>query len=145
MEAFNLILNSDYSHHNIKENYQVPNLAPFSSLGNNATSQPLHHPINADPQVPFSFQTSLKSDENMGHCSNFTMVNQGDNQTDNNSSSWPLPSPTTLLPDQASLSNNNNNTGGGDASSSSSYNNGAANSPYWPELYFEDSIMHEIS
>ncbi|OMO93767.1 hypothetical protein CCACVL1_06360 [Corchorus capsularis] len=140
--AFNLILNSDYSHHHIKET-QVPNSAP---VGNNATSQPLHHPINAESQVPFSFQTSLNSDENMGHCSNFTMVNQGDNQTDNNSSSWPLPSPTTLLPDQISLSHNNNNTtGGGDASSSSSYNNGAANSPYWPELYFEDSIMHEIS
>ncbi|XWS21504.1 hypothetical protein CRYUN_Cryun30bG0060200 [Craigia yunnanensis] len=66
------------------------------------------------------------------------MVSQGDNQTDNSSISWLLPSPTLPpIATETSLSNP------GDASSTSSYN-GAA-SPYWPELYFEDSIMHEIS
>ena len=141
MEAFNL-LNSSVPH--IKEN-QVLNSAPFS-LGN-PTSQPLHHPTLLsqlpDPQVPFSFQTSLNSEKTslnseMGHCSNFTMVSQGDNQTDNSSTSWLLPSPT--LPPTATETSLSNL---GDASSTSSYN-GAA-SPYWPELYFEDSIMHEIS
>ncbi|XVE55503.1 hypothetical protein DITRI_Ditri03aG0163800 [Diplodiscus trichospermus] len=138
MEAFNL-LNSLVPH--VKEN-QVLNSAQFS-LGN-ATPQPLHHPTHLpDPQVPFSFQTTLNSEktslnsDEMGHCSNFTMVSQGDNQTEN-SSSWLLPSPT--LPPTATETSLSNP---GDASSSSSYN-GAA-SPYWPELYFEDSIMHEIS
>ena len=138
MEAFNLI-NSLVPH--MKEN-QVLNSAQFS-LGN-ATSQPLHPPTHIpDPQVPFSFQTSLNSEKTslnsneMGHCSNFTMVSQGDNQIDN-SSSWLLPSPT--LPPTATETSLSNP---GDASSTSSYN-GAA-SPYWTELYFEDSIMHEIS
>ncbi|XVE60487.1 hypothetical protein DITRI_Ditri05aG0133000 [Diplodiscus trichospermus] len=141
MEAFNLLNSSSVPHS--KEN-QVLNSAPFS-LGN-ATSQPLHHPNLLshlpDPQVPFNFQTSLNSEKTslnseMGHCSNFTMVSQGDNQTDN-ASSWLLPS-LTLPPTatETSLSNP------GDASSTSSYN-GAA-SPYWHELYLEDSIMHEIS
>ncbi|EOY16000.1 SANT/Myb domain - like 10 [Theobroma cacao] len=139
MEAFNL-LNSSVPH--IKEN-QVLNSAPIS-LGN-ATSQPLHHPALLshlpDPQVPFSFQTSLNCEKTslnseMGHCSNFTIVSQGDNQTDN--SSWLLPSPT-LPPTVTETSISNP----GEVSSTSSYT-GAA-SPYWHELYFEDSIMHEIS
>ncbi|XVF36712.1 hypothetical protein REPUB_Repub19eG0081600 [Reevesia pubescens] len=147
MEAFN-ILNSSVPH--IKEN-QVLNLAPFT-LGN-ATSQPLHHPTllsnspEPDPQVPFSFQTSLNSSEKtslnsseINHYTNFTMVSQEDNQTNNNSSSWLLSSPT--LPPTATTETSVSNPGG-DASSTSSYN-GAA-SPYWPELYFEDSIMHDIS
>ncbi|XP_022772459.1 transcription factor MYB41-like [Durio zibethinus] len=132
MEASNL-LNSSVPH--IKENHVLP-----FSLGN-ATSQPLHHPTLLshlpDPQVPFSFQTSLNGET--GHCSNFTMVSPGDNQTDN-SSSWLLPS-LTLPPTvtETSLSNP------GDASSTTSYNNNGAASPYWPELYFEDSVMHDIS
>ncbi|XP_022765922.1 transcription factor MYB41-like [Durio zibethinus] len=144
MEAFNLV-NSSVPH--IKEN-PVLNSAPFSLV--NATSQPLHHPTllshlpaDPDPQVPFSFQTSLNGENaslnsEVGYCSNFKMVSQGDNQTDN-SSSWLLPSPT--LPPTATETSLSNP--GGDASSTSSYNGTA--SPYWPELYFEDSMMHEIS
>ncbi|KAH7567754.1 hypothetical protein JRO89_XS07G0140300 [Xanthoceras sorbifolium] len=57
-------------------------------------------------------------------------------------SSWLLPSPPTILPsltdhDQTSMSNP------GDASSTSSY--GGGTSSFWPELYFEDPIMQEIS
>ncbi|XVE95298.1 hypothetical protein REPUB_Repub02eG0084200 [Reevesia pubescens] len=146
MEAFNLLNSSVNSH--IKEN-QVLNSAQFSF--GNATAQPPHNSTllshdlpEPDPQVPFSFQTSLNSEKTslnnteMDQCSNFTMVSQGDNQTDN-SSSWLLSSPT--LPTTATETSLSNP--GGDASSSSSYN-GAA-SPYWPELYFEDAIMHEIS
>ncbi|KAE8659284.1 MYB308 protein [Hibiscus syriacus] len=125
MEALNLISSS------------VPNSSQFS-LGD-ATSQQLHQyptplPHLLDPQVPSSFQTSVNSE--IGNCSSFTMLRQGDNQTEN-SSSWILPSPN--IPPTAidtSLCN----------ASSSSSNNGAA-SPYWPELYFDNSIniMHEIS
>ncbi|KAE8669116.1 Transcription factor MYB39 [Hibiscus syriacus] len=120
------------------------------SLGNNIInetlqSQLLHHP--PQQHVPFGFQTSLNnmekrtsmnSDE-MGQCSNFVV---GDNLTDN-SSSWFLQSPTTPpvtsgAAGYASVSNNP-----GDTSSASSYNGAAAASPYWSELFFDDSIMHE--
>ncbi|KAL4335176.1 hypothetical protein GQ457_07G023600 [Hibiscus cannabinus] len=119
----------------------VPNSSQFS-LGD-ATSQQLHQyptlsPHLLDPQVPFSLQTPVNSE--MGNCSGFMMLGQGDNQTDNNSSSWLLPSPNVPpTATETSLSNP------GDAISNSS-NNGPA-SPYWPELYFDDSIniMHEIS
>ncbi|KAK8580338.1 hypothetical protein V6N13_143448 [Hibiscus sabdariffa] len=121
---------------------QVIPSSPHFSFGN-ATSQQLHHPHLLDPQVPFSFQTSLNNEktpvngDQMCNFSSSTMLSQGDNQTDN-SSSWLLPS-TDFPPaaTETSLSNP------GDASSSSG-NNGAA-SPYWSELYFDDSIMHEIS
>ncbi|KAK8642783.1 hypothetical protein V6N13_012115 [Hibiscus sabdariffa] len=119
----------------------VPNSSQFS-LGD-ATSQQLHQyptlsPHLLDPQVPLSLQTSVNSE--MGNCSSFMMLGQGDNQTENNSSSWLLPSPN--IPPTATETSLSNP---GDAISNSS-NNGPA-SPYWPELYFDDSIniMHEIS
>ncbi|XVF39516.1 hypothetical protein PTKIN_Ptkin01aG0041000 [Pterospermum kingtungense] len=133
MEAINL-LNSN----------QVLNSAQFSL--EDATSQPLHHHIHdlPDPQVPFSFQTSLNTEKTSLNCNEMghtTMVmSQGDNLTDN-SSSWLLPSSPTELPPTAAETSLSNP---GDVSSTNSSYNGA-NSPYWPELYFEDSIMHEIS
>ncbi|KAE8656279.1 Myb-related protein Myb4 [Hibiscus syriacus] len=121
MEAPNLISSS------------VPNSSQFS-LGD-ATSQQLHQyptqlPHLLDPQVPFSFRTSVNSE--IGNCSSFTMLGQGDNQTEN-WSSWILASPD-IPPTAIDTSLNKP----GNASSSSS-NNGAASS-YWPELYFDDSI-----
>ncbi|KAK8692312.1 hypothetical protein V6N13_075780 [Hibiscus sabdariffa] len=126
-------------------NQAIPS-SPHFSFGN-PTSQQLHHPTLLphllDPQVPFSFQTSLNNEktpvnvDQMGNFSSLTMRSQGDNQTDY-SSSWLLPSPD--FPPGATETSLSNP---GDASSSSG-NNGAA-SPYWPELYFDDSIMHEIS
>ncbi|GMI90599.1 myb domain protein 93 [Hibiscus trionum] len=115
-----------------------------NNINETSQSQLLHHP---PPQVPFGFQTSLnntekgtsmKSDE-MGQRSHF-FLSHGDNLTDN-SSSWLLQSPPTppVTAAEASVSNNP-----GDASSASSYNGAAAASPYWSELYFDDSIMHEI-
>ncbi|KAL5779708.1 hypothetical protein ACOSQ2_010445 [Xanthoceras sorbifolium] len=146
MEALNL-LNSIPA---IKENpvlnsSQTGNSpASFSQLGI-ATSQPLHHPgllpHLSDPQVPFDFQTPLNNNDMGQSSNNFAMVSQGasDNPPD---SSWLLPSPPTVLPsltdhDQTSMSNP------GDASSTSSY--GGGTSSFWPELYFEDPIMQEIS
>ncbi|MBA0745977.1 hypothetical protein Gogos_008534 [Gossypium gossypioides] len=139
MEALNLLSSPVPAH--VKENPVIPNSSQFS-VGN-ASSQQLHHPTLLphllDPQVPFSFQTSLNNENTeMGNCSSFTMLSQGDNQIDN-SSSWLLPSPT--IPPTATETSLSNP---GDVSSNSSNNNGAA-SPYWPELYFDDSIMHEIS
>ncbi|XP_044476019.1 transcription factor MYB93 [Mangifera indica] len=117
---------------------EINNPASFSQLGI-ATSQPLHHPGPLshlfDPQVPFNFQPLLNNSE-IGQCSNgLTMVNQSTNPADH--SSWfpsanPYPSVT-----ETSISNP------GDASSTSSY--GGGSSSYWPEFYFEDSIMQEIS
>ncbi|KAK8579931.1 hypothetical protein V6N13_143082 [Hibiscus sabdariffa] len=106
-----------------------------NKINETSQSQLLHYP---PPQVPF---TSMNSDE-MGHCSNF-VVDHGDNLTDN-SSSWylqlPAIPPATAGPAaDASVSNDP-----GDSSSASSYNGAAAASPYWSELFFDDSIMHEI-
>ena len=109
---------------------QAANPAPFS-LGINATTQPLHHPSLlshlSDPQVPFSFQTSFNS--------------QGDNPPED--SSWVSPFPTTSLLstmiEETSISNL------GDATSSTSrYGGGASINSCWPELFFDDHIMHEI-
>jgi myb proto-oncogene protein len=99
---------------------QAENPSPFS-LGN-AITQPLHHPSllshPSDPQVPFSFQTSFNS--------------QGDNPPDD--SSWVFPFP---MIEETSISNL------GDVSSSTSSYGGGASS-CWPELFFDDHIMHEI-
>ncbi|KDP41381.1 hypothetical protein JCGZ_15788 [Jatropha curcas] len=126
---------------------------PFGSL---ASSQPLHYsnllPQLSDPQVPFSYQPSLNSDE-MGLTA-ATMVSHGDQNINNSNpsdSSWVLPSPTPVPPsavtDDSISNNNNNNNNTGDASSTtSSYGGGTtSSSPYWPEFFFEDSIIHEIS
>ncbi|GMI90955.1 hypothetical protein HRI_002764800 [Hibiscus trionum] len=110
MEALNLTSSSQSS----QQLHQDPTLLPHL----------LH------PQVPFGFQTSVINE--MGNCSSFTMLGQGDNQTEK-SSSWHLPSPN--IPPTAT-----------ETSLSNSSNNGVA-SHYWSELYFDDSIniMHEIS
>lgn len=120
---------------NLLNSWGSPNSNPVLGNGNNATnSQPLHHIPSEDdllldppPQVPFSSQTSLNSmGQGQGVCSGFTDHHLGMDI----SSSWVLPS-LVSVPD-TSISNP-----GGDASSTSSYNNGGANSPYWPELYFD--------
>ncbi|KAK8552550.1 hypothetical protein V6N13_120942 [Hibiscus sabdariffa] len=125
------------------------------SLANNinetSQSQLLHYPPPPPPQVPFAFQTSLNniekttsmnsSADEMGQQRSDFFVSHGDNLADN-SSSWLLqspPAPTAAAAAEASVSNNP-----GDASSASSYNGAAAASPYWSEIYFDDSIMHEI-
>nr|URY18770.1 MYB protein [Zanthoxylum bungeanum] len=121
-------------------------------LGNiieTSESQQLHCPADP-PQVPFNFQTSLNNYEMMGHeyCSNnFAMLSQ---DTNNNypidCSLWMLPPPPPPPPaavnqpvtETTSISNP------GDASSTSSYGTGGTSS-YWPDLYFEDPILQEIS
>ncbi|KAL4332011.1 hypothetical protein GQ457_07G020640 [Hibiscus cannabinus] len=127
------------------------------SLANNinetSQSQLLHYPPPPPPpQVPFGFQTSLNNidkttsmnstaDDQMGQQRSDFFVSHGDNLADN-SSSWLLqspPAPTAAAAAEASVNNNP-----GDASSASSYNGAAAASPYWSEIYFDDSIMHEI-
>ncbi|KAE8682195.1 Transcription factor MYB39 [Hibiscus syriacus] len=121
------------------------------SLGSNiineiSQSQLLHYP--PQQHVPFGFQTSLNniekrasmnSDE-MGHCSNF-VIGHGDNLTDN-SSSWLLQSPTTPPATAGSAADASVSNNPGDSRSASSYNGAAASSPYWSELYFDDSIIY---
>lgn len=109
---------------------QAENPATFSH--GNDTTQPLHHPsllshLSSDPQVPFSFQTSFNS--------------QGDINPPEESS-WVFPFPTTssllsTIIEETSISNL------GDATSSTSSYGGGASSG-WPELFFDDHIMHEI-
>nr|URY18768.1 MYB protein [Zanthoxylum bungeanum] len=154
MEALSLI----NSIHNIEEETPEinnnPEAASFSQhLGNiNETphqpqTQPLHYQSLLshfqDPQVPFSFQTSLNNNE-MGQCSNndFTMVSSQDNNnypiTD--FCSWMLPPPPPPLVVHPSVTET---TSVSNPSRTSSY--GGGSSSYWPELYFEDDIMQEIS
>lgn len=106
---------------------QAENPAPYS-LGNIATSttQPLHHPSllshPSDPQVPFNFQTSFNS-------------TQGDLHNPPDDSSWVFPFP---MIEETSISN----LGDATSTSTSSYGGGASSG--WPELFFDDHIMHEI-
>jgi myb proto-oncogene protein len=102
---------------------QAENPAPFS-LGNATSTQPLHH--LSDPQVPFStFQTPFDS--------------QGDNPPEDSSCVFPFPTTSLLstMIEETSISNL------GDATSSTSSYGGGASS-CWPELFFDDHIMHEI-
>lgn len=107
-----------------------------------AASQPLHHPSLlsqlSDPQVPFSYQPSLNNE--MGQASGLTtMASKGDNNPSD--CSWVLPSPTPSVPPtltETSISNP------GDASSTTSSYGGGISSTFWPELFLEDPIMHEI-
>ncbi|KAH9690727.1 transcription factor MYB93 [Citrus sinensis] len=151
MEAFNLTNSIDPdSSKETPENINSAAAALFSQhLGNiNETphhSQPLHYPNPLshfpDPQVPFSFQTSLNNNE-MGPCSNsFTMVSQDANYPAD--CSWILPSPPPAV--HPSLTETTSVSNPGDASSTSSYGGGTSSPYIWPELYFEDPIMQEIS
>lgn len=106
-------------------------------------AQPLHHHQNLllshmsnPPQVPFTSQSCLNNSDHrdQGQITNFTMISdQGDHNNttpDHESSSILLP---TSLPPLV-----------GDAtSSSSSY--GGISSSHWNELFFEDTIMHDLS
>ena len=139
MEALNLLSSIPaFKENPVLNPSNVDNSSSFSP--GNTTFQPLHHPSLlahlSDPQVPFNFQTSLNSE--MGQGCNFTMVSQGDNPHDDSSLVFPFPTPVvSTMTDDMSLSNP------GDASSSTSSYGGA--SSFWPELFFEDPIMHEIS
>ncbi|KAM3688375.1 hypothetical protein ACB098_10G147800 [Castanea mollissima] len=140
MEALNLLSSIPaFKENPVLNSSHVENSSSFSP-GSTTTFQPLHHPSLlahlSDPQVPFNFQTSLNSE--MGQGCNFTMISQGDNLQDDSSLVFPFPTPViSTLTDDMSLSNP------GDASSSTSSYVGA--SSFWPELFFEDPIMHEIS
>jgi len=107
----------------------------------NATSQLLHHPSVlsqlSDPQVPFSYQPSLNTE--MGQAPFLTTMpsQEGNNPSD---SSWVLPSPTPVL---ATVTDTSISNPGDASSTTSSY--GGGTSSYWPEHFFEDPIMHEIS
>jgi len=123
---------------NVKENtVMLQPDAPASFSHGIASSQPLHHPNVLphllDPQVSFSSQSCLNSE--MGQGTNFAMVSQGDHTVDHDSS-WVIPS---IPPNAIGISANNP----GDASSSTSSYGGP--SSYWPELFFEDPIVHELS
>ncbi|KAK7353066.1 hypothetical protein VNO80_18501 [Phaseolus coccineus] len=135
MEPFTLL----NSISNVKENTVIlqPD-APASFSHGIASSQPLHHqnvlPHLLDPQVSFSSQSCLNSE--MGQGTNFAMISQGDHTVDHDSS-WIIPS---IPPNAIGTSASNP----GDASSSTSSYGGGPPS-YWPELFFEDPIMPELS
>ncbi|KAJ4847260.1 hypothetical protein Tsubulata_035857 [Turnera subulata] len=118
---------------------QLENQASSYPIGFAAT-QPLHHtsllPPLSDPQVPFSYQPSLNNE--MGQASSLaSMVSLGDPSD----STWLLPSPPLTLPTVTETTTSNP----GDASSTTSSYGAGGTSSYWPELFFEDPIMHEIS
>ncbi|KAG4201248.1 hypothetical protein ERO13_A05G266900v2 [Gossypium hirsutum] len=129
------------------EGFNLLNSTQFS-VGNNETSQLLHY--QPQEQVPFGLQTSLNNEkktssnsDEMGHCSNF-IVSQGDNLIDHSvAASCPLQSSRTSPPATAGAADASVSNVPGDASSASSYNGGAA-SPYWSDLYFDDSLMQDI-
>lgn len=133
----------------VKEN-STPSLSNLEnqtlfSNENNSCSQLLHNNQDKTHQVPFNFQTHLNNSINEISCHNFNFDQK------NNSPSSPLnitnilPSPhsSSHLPPLAEISISNNQG----HSSSNSTNNGAdqGSSSYWPELFFEEHFMHDIS
>ncbi|XP_010538943.1 PREDICTED: transcription factor MYB86-like [Tarenaya hassleriana] len=140
----------------LQQQYSMDNTPPPNELS------------QGDPlllHVPFSLQTSLNSDDD--HLINqmpvpFDAVVKHPSHDDDHHrhhddpSSWVLPSLinhnpndtiTTSLPHHRNMisdsSLSNNNPAAGEASSSSSY--GGGGSPYWPDFYFDENLIHDIS
>ncbi|XP_028771864.1 transcription factor MYB93-like [Neltuma alba] len=141
MEALNLLTSMSNVNENPVINCPQMDNASFFSNGI-AGSQPLHHPNMlsqvSDPQVSFSTsQPCLNSEKNQDTNNNFTMVSEGDNI--GNESSWMIPSPAPSV--HPTVTGTSSNSNPGDASSrTSSY--GGGTSFYWPELFFDDPIIH---
>ncbi|KAI4307394.1 hypothetical protein L6164_030591 [Bauhinia variegata] len=148
MEGFSLLNSISNIKENSVMNFQLPpqvdNPAAASFSHGIASSQPLHHPSSilphfSDPQVPFSSQICLNSETGQG--TNFTMLSQGDH-TANDDSSWVIP--PLVSPSRPPTVTGTSTSNPGDASSTTSSHGGGAPS-YWPDFFFEDPIMHEIS
>ncbi|KAF9682523.1 hypothetical protein SADUNF_Sadunf05G0117700 [Salix dunnii] len=140
MEALNLLNSIPPTKENLLLNSsELENQASYHFA--NATSQLLHHPSVlsplSDPQVPFSYQPSLNTEMGQAPFLTTMLSQEGNNPSD---SSWVLPSPSPVL----ATATETNISNPGDASSTTSCYGGGTSS-YWPELFFEDSIMHDIS
>ncbi|MCD7455475.1 Transcription factor myb93 [Datura stramonium] len=145
----------------VKENTPCLNLSNLENQtlfsNENSGSQLLH--INPDAQqVPFNFQTHLNTNNNNnnnntsdinGH--NFNFHHEENNSPsnsplNNNNNILPSPPSSSHLPPLTEISISNNQ---GDSSSNSTNNINAADqgitSSYWPELFFEEHFMHDIS
>ncbi|KAB5557092.1 hypothetical protein DKX38_008001 [Salix brachista] len=141
MEVLNLLNSIPPTKENLLLNSsELENQASYHFA--NTTSQLLHHPSVlsplSDPQVPFSYQPSLNTEMGQAPFLATMLSQEGNNPSD---SSWVLPSPTPVL---ATVTRETNISNPGDASSTTSCYGGGTSS-YWPELFFEDPIMHEIS
>lgn len=116
---------------------------------NNSGSQLLHNPDHNTQQVPFNFQTHLNnnindtSDDINCHNFNFDQENNSSSSPLNNTNIIPSPHSSSHLLALTEISISNNQ---GDSSSNST-NNAAdqGTSSYWPELFFEEHFMHDIS
>ncbi|XP_061338459.1 transcription factor MYB93-like [Gastrolobium bilobum] len=142
MEAFNLLNSST----NVKDNLVImdcPQLNSPASFSNGISSSQLlpHSSMLShflDPKVSFSSQSGLNSEQGQG-TTDFEMIGQGDHTVDG--SPWIITSsPAPSIPLNVTGTSTSNP---GDASSSTSSHGGT--SSYWPELFFEDPIMHELS
>ncbi|CAN4122280.1 unnamed protein product [Withania somnifera] len=142
--AFNLI-------NFVKENIPSLNLTNLENQtllpNENSGSQLLHNPDTQE--VPFNFQTQLDNNISNNDTSDIDGYNFNLDQ-ENNSPSSPLnnnilPSPhsSSHLPPFTEISMSNNQ---GDSSSNSTYNTAdQGTSSYWPELFFEEHFMHDMS
>ncbi|KAK4274110.1 hypothetical protein QN277_017390 [Acacia crassicarpa] len=140
MEALNLLTSMPNVNENNNAVINCPSQLDKASLFSNgiAGPQPLPHPNMllsqiSDPQVSFNTsQPCMNSEKNQAGTNNFTMISGGDNIA-NDDTSWMIPSI------QPTVTSSNGNPG--DASSrTSSYEGGT--SSYWPELFFDDPILH---
>lgn len=141
MEPFSMLNSISIDKENPVIDYPQLDNSPASFSHGIAGSQLLHHPSMLshhflDPQVTFSPQSCLNNEQGQG--TNFAMISQGDHTSDHDSSSWIIPS----IPPNATAGTSTSNPGD-TCSSTSSY--GGGNSSYWPQLFFEDPIMHELS
>ncbi|KAK6792448.1 hypothetical protein RDI58_011529 [Solanum bulbocastanum] len=126
----------------------IENQTLFSNE-NNSCSQLLHNNQDNTQQVPFNFQTHLNdnineiSDDINCHNFNFDQENNSTSSPLNITNILPSPHSSSHLPPLAEISISNNQ---GDSSSNST-NNGAdqGSSSYWPELFFEEHFIHDIS
>ncbi|KAJ8772087.1 hypothetical protein K2173_027264 [Erythroxylum novogranatense] len=113
----------------------------------NATSQPLNnHSLLSQVsnlEIPLNYQSPLTSDEVDLASSLTTLITHGDNHNNPSDSSLFIVSPTPIAIPQTITETSISNPG--DASSSTSSYGGGNSYSYWPEIFFEDSIMHEIS
>ncbi|XP_027368387.1 transcription factor MYB93-like [Abrus precatorius] len=141
MEAFNLLdsITNVNDSNQVLDSPQLDNSASISH-GFDHSSQPLHHSSMLShfldpPQVSFSSQSRLNNEQGQG-TNSFTMMGQGDHIIDG--SPCIIASPAPSIPLNVTRTTTSNP---GDANSCTSSYGGTPSC--WPEIFFEDPILHE--
>ncbi|MED6194994.1 hypothetical protein PIB30_033810 [Stylosanthes scabra] len=149
MEAFNLLNsitnnNNDKENNNLVNNNLPPELDNTTLLFDSSSSQPLHQSSNmllphlldpSQPQVSLTSSQSCLNNDNL-----LEVMGEGD---DHIISPWNIIKSLLSLSSSSSPGSSSNVPPQNASSSTTPSYAGSGTSSYWPELFFEDPIMHD--